>query len=85
MTQSDEVEADGQRSVQMRSEQAKNPPPAHETGRAKTEKLAQTAIVAGKKPKKLKIRCSAEWWFPKRSRRSYFVTETETKFYETQK
>ena len=43
------------------------------------------ATAAGKKPEKLKIRCSAEWWFHKKSHRSYFVTETETKYYETQK
>jgi hypothetical protein len=56
-----------------------------ETAERKTEKSAPTATAAGKKPEKLKIRCSAEWWFHKKSHHSYFVTETETKYYETQK
>lgn len=51
----------------------------------KTEKSAPTATAAGKKPEKLKIRCSAEWWFHKKSHHSCFVTETETKYYETKK
>ena len=41
--------------------------------------------LAGEKPEELKIRYSAEWWFHKKSHHSYFVTETETKYYETQK